>query len=816
MSRFLSTLFTLLLSVAAAHAQFLHERTFNIEAVTVTASGEDRAYRIMRRAIARAPWHAARVSEYDAEVYLKGAFDVVKISKLARGVAGEAIKNIREGESYIQESWNEVSFIAPDKYDQRVMKQLSSMPRLGRGGGGNDNIEEGAMRLVNLNIYDTGNTDGLIISPLSTGAFSHYRFRWEGFSEEGGRTINKIRIMPIRYSQQLVAGHIYIVEDDWSVQGFDLTGHISLVAGIDFRLQTAYGEQPPEVWMPTLHRITFDMGLLGSRGTVRYVAAVDYKRVVLNPALEPAPAALADGEDPASADGEAAVPAAPEIPAPPPVGERFTNRESYRVSRRARRRIEEPIRRNLDVSEEFADNFTISVDSLARQPDPEFWDRVRPIALEPAELEGYRLREVAATNAPDTLPPPRRRRKTIAAKFIFGDQSWKLGKRGGEILWHGVIPSKSGFNTVDGFYFGIAPIDYRKSFADGRGPTLILSPQGGWAINRHALLADVLARLEFAHRRRGELELRAGSVSRNFASNPGDGILPFDNTVASLIFRRNYLKLYGDNFAEAAGSIDIVNGLALSVSAKYSLRRNLGNSSDYSFFYRKEKEYTPNIEIEDHTAAIFTLGIEYTPRQYYRIGDDGRKRPVRSDWPTFFVGWKKGVRGVWGSTADFDHISGGIRQNIVLGGPFHRLEYFVYGGVFVNKRSLHFPDYRHFDTADLPVTNSSITSVGSYRMLGSYVHSTPDRYLEVHVSYQARFLLIKLLPWFSGRLWTEGLQLHYLDTPALRHHMEIDYTVGLLWKAGLFVGFDDFQYKRLGFKFSIPINISRSRAYISL
>jgi hypothetical protein len=239
------------------------------------------------------------------------------------------------------------------------------------------------------------------------------------------------------------------------------------------------------------------------------------------------------------------------------------------------------------------------------------------------------------------------------------------------------------------------------------------------------------------------------------------------------------------------------------------LRRGLPNSSDYSFFYRTERQYTDNIMIEDHNAAIATLGIEYTPRQYYRRGEDGRKIPVRSDWPTFFVGWKKGIRGIYGSTADFDHISGGIRHNINIGGPFQRLEYFIYGGAFVTKKSIHFPDFRHFDTADLPVTNSSITSVGSYRMLGSYVHSTDLSYLEVHLAYQARFLLIKLLPWFSGRLWTEGVQLHYLDTPGFRNHVEIDYTVGLLWKAGLFIGFDEFKYKRRGFKFSIPIKISR-------
>jgi hypothetical protein len=86
----------------------------------------------------------------------------------------------------------------------------------------------------------------------------------------------------------------------------------------------------------------------------------------------------------------------------------------------------------------------------------------------------------------------------------------------------------------------------------------------------------------------------------------------------------------------------------------------------------------------------------------------------------------------------------------------------------------------------------------------------------MHLSYQARFLLIKLLPWFSGRLWTEGMQVHFLHTPQLRNHIELDYTVGLLWKAGLFVGFNDFRYQRIGFKFSIPINVTRDSASVAL
>jgi hypothetical protein len=100
MSRTAATIILIAFTVAAAHAQHPHEKAYRIAPVTVTDNGEDRAYPIMRNAIARAPWHAARVSEYSAEVYLKGSFDVEKISAVVRGTVGKALKNIRQGENY--------------------------------------------------------------------------------------------------------------------------------------------------------------------------------------------------------------------------------------------------------------------------------------------------------------------------------------------------------------------------------------------------------------------------------------------------------------------------------------------------------------------------------------------------------------------------------------------------------------------------------------------------------------------------------------------------------------------------------------------
>ncbi len=783
MKRLFGTIFLLLFAVIA-RAQFLHERTYNIETVTITAKREDRAYRIMRNAIARAPYYANQVSEYSAEVYLKGSFDVVKISRLMRGMAGEALKEFKEGENYMQESWSEVEFAAPDKYEQRVIKQLSSMPDGGEG------VEEGAMRLANINIYDMGAFGEVIVSPLSPGAFSHYRFVYEGYVEDKGRIINKIRITPMRKSQQLVSGHIFIAENHWNVHGLDISGKLNIVVGIDFNLKTQYGEVADNVWMPTNHRITFDLGLMGSKGTMRYTASVDYNRIVENGSLRKPDTVVPE--------------AAPQ--------KKFSNRDAYRAARRATKEIEAPKRRSLDITDEFSDNYKVTFDSLAREPDSEFWDRVRPVALEPAELDGYRDRGIAATRQPDTSAV--RRGKSLVGKILTGGKSLQIGGKGGEVLWHGIMPSQQGFNTVDGYYFGLTPLSYRKTFGAAGKTTLTIRPEVTWAISRHVVMGDVRMRLRYAPARRGSLEIRAGSMSRDF-NGGGGGILPLENTVASLFFRRGYLKLYQDNFVEAGNTVDIANGLALSLSGKIARREGLENSSDYSFFYRNSRVYTPNIPLPDHTAAIFKLNVEYTPRQYYRVGRDGRRQPVRSSWPTFFAGWHKGVSGIWGSAVDFDHISGGLRQNISPG-PGQWLQYSVRGGVFTNSKNLYFPDFRHFDTGDIPLVNGSIMSGASFRLLPYYRYSASDRYIQAHVSYQARFLLLKLLPWFSNRLWMEGVQLNYLTTPALKNYTELGYTIGLVLQAGVFVGFEGTRYRSAGVKLSLPLRIDREQASIAL
>ncbi|MBN2813917.1 MAG: carboxypeptidase-like regulatory domain-containing protein, partial [Bacteroidales bacterium] len=60
----------------------LKEQPVEVKAVVITPGKEDPAYAILRKVISKAPYHLNQVSEYEAEVYLRGTMNIVKIPRI--------------------------------------------------------------------------------------------------------------------------------------------------------------------------------------------------------------------------------------------------------------------------------------------------------------------------------------------------------------------------------------------------------------------------------------------------------------------------------------------------------------------------------------------------------------------------------------------------------------------------------------------------------------------------------------------------------------------------------------------------------------
>ncbi len=797
----------------------LREKAYELKEVIISDKKEDPAYGIMRRAIAMAPYYLNQVSEYKADLYLKGSLHIIKISRLVKRLAKEELEGFKEGNTYLEESYNEIEFTAPNKYRQKVLKKTGNFPK--------DNGGINAMELITASVYDP---QAILpnISPLSSSAFAHYRFRYEGFSEESGRVVNKIKITPIHKSKQLISGYIYIADNYWNVAAVDVTGEF--VIGGDYRLQINFGEVTDDVWLPVSHRIDFNGSILGNKGSFHYVSSVKYTHMTENASLrKPDALVLAEQQRKAMQRTEAPplalTPASTETKSKTAkkieeisAKEDLSNREAYKLARLMQKEADAKKKesQSLDLTATLYEDYKVTVDSNAAKRDTAYWEKMRPVPLTPSELKGYQEKEIQQTGTfrVPTNDSAKHQKKSqspfvkTSKKVLLGTDI-NIGKKGGTVQYRGLKPSRLGFNTVDGFFIG-QKLTYYKDFAEKRRENrLTVTPEVVWAINRRTVRWNTNAGLTYAPLRRGNIHLAFGQTTTDF--NEFEGIHPFENTVASLFFRRNYQKLYKNDYIRLGNAIDIANGLQLTTDIQYARRKMLDNVSDYSFFYRDAREYTTNIPVNaelteppvDHTAASFSVRIDYTPRSYYRIDRNNRKRPVKSDFPTFSVGWRKGVKNMFGSDCDFDHLNVGVYHSIETG-LMQKLTYSLRGGMFVNDKSVFFPDFKHFRTVEIPVTMGTIEG-RTFNLLEYYRYDTSDKYAEVHVSFTAPFLVLKYLPFFNNRLWEESLLLNYLYTPEMKNYIEAGYTIGLFWKAGIFVGFENFKYRSVGAKLSIPI-----------
>ena len=206
------------------------------------------------------------------------------------------------------------------------------------------------------------------------------------------------------------------------------------------------------------------------------------------------------------------------------------------------------------------------------------------------------------------------------------------------------------FNTVDGFVIGTGMKFSSKTGQKGR---LTVDPSVKYAYSREKLMWTVSANNLYNPMTAGSF-LHAQEAIRQ--ASPV-GINPFLNTVSSLFFRNNPMKLYNGKFITAGHRGDLANRLNLSLSGMWEKREVLQNTNIILIFQSPEKVIQsiflkvaspPEIQnparqscLSNHNSASFTAELSWTPRQRYRIRN-GVKLNEGSDWPTFKMFYKHG------------------------------------------------------------------------------------------------------------------------------------------------------------------------------
>ncbi len=803
---------------------------YQIPEVRISATGEDPAYGIMRKAIGLAPYYLNHVSYYKANVYLKGNLIILKIPKLlkksmkiessnngnsvsARGAKKrEEQKTLKEGDAFFMESFNEMEFNAPDKYVQRVISSQSTFPEQGK--------DVSPMDFIEASFYEPVLVD-MAVSPLSPQAFFHYRFRYLGATPQGNFSINKIEVIPKRKSQQLFYGTIYIIEDLWCIHSVDLMN--DNLAG-KIRVQQLYVPVQDDIWMPVSHKFEINIGLIGFKADAGYGSSVKYLEVRPNKSIQKPINISADHVIPGRVTDSTTTKSKEQIEKILEK-EELSNRDMVKLSRLMKKEADKSLPDSTRKSLEIKDNTTHIIEKDAGKKDSAFWAEIRSIPLSEIEIRSLQKRDSIGGLSPlrqsknDTVPKSGTKSRTSAIRTIkditFG-HTWS-DTSGFRFTTSGLVDLKKfSFNTIDGFVYGI---DFRVSKSWKNRNSFSLYPDFRWAFSREMIMWRLNGNYRIGGLKQKNFSFTLGITSKDINNN--GSINPLLNTATTLFFKKNYLKLYESRYFSLGYRGEIINGLYLGIYSNFDNRRVLDNTTNFSLS-NSSKEYSVNIpdniyllpgsnpvnSMRDQKHADFVTNVTFTPFQKYRIRS-GNKITMGSDWPTFNLTWKHGINdfnGLYSNYSHYDMIRFEAYDNRETG-AFSEFSWSFRTGGFINNRDLSFYDFFHFNSQPVSLLIDSYKD--AFMLPACYSLSTPEFFGEAHIKYTTPYLLLKLLPGMSKTLMRENISLSYLGSRYRKNYTEIGYTISevlLIGEIGVFVGFEDLRYKSAGAKLVFKFN----------
>ncbi|MCB0656617.1 MAG: carboxypeptidase-like regulatory domain-containing protein [Saprospiraceae bacterium] len=792
----------------------LAEEPIELQTIEVLDNREDPAYTIMRRAIGKASYHAQQLDAYSATSYIKGSGRLKDLPGLFRKRIEKALEEegIDTSTAFVTESVSEISYQRPNQFSEKVI----SVRTIGEDNNTSPN------NFINASFYNP-EINGAV-SPLSPKAFAYYKFEYLGFFADHGMTIDKIKVTPRSPGDKVFEGTIYIVDQEWNIHSLDLTTYIW---GIKFNINQVYQPIQEHVWLPVDHTFFVSGSFFGFEFEYTYFAHIQDYQITLNPDL-PAEVIVLDDklekEKSANADQAYAKKDTDSSLAALASGKDISRKQLRKILRDyEKEEMQEEMEEVRDTTHVDVVQVTeYQVDSNAYKRDSLYWESIRPIPLTNYEVKGYaRMDSISQVEAEEQASQDsisltigssgtsltKKKGGSFQLQDILFGGSYKAGKR---IRWGWDSPLTTlHFNTVEGYHLA-APFFVRnssKTFRWRMEPTIAYS----FARNRwNGSLATTWSAGD--PERSGILRIEGGRMTR--AYNP-DAISPIISDFASLLFERNFYKVYEQTYLEAQWNKQINSKHALEITGGIAERRGLENQTLQSYFDSPKRAYTSNFPENaelGHTAfdtsSVATFGISWKmePWLKYRLRNHQKERIDHSS-PLITLSYRTAIPGLFEHGANyhhldaqFEHVWPGIRGDFSLKANL---------GTFINPEQMTIVDLKHFPGNRTIFTTAD--PVASYRLLDYYRYSTQSSYAAVFTHYQFRKLLVTQLPIVRLAGIREAAFVNALESKGARHYVEVGYGINYIlrvFRIEAAASFEDGKYQDWGIRIGVASNLN--------
>ena len=319
------------------------------------------------------------------------------------------------------------------------------------------------------------------ISPIATNALNFYKYKLEGVFIEDGKEINKIRVIPKRKYEPVFSGYINITENDWRIHSVQL-------------------QLTKESQMELVDTLRIDQMYVPYENDVWVI-----KSQVIYPSIK------LFGFD---AYGS------------------FVN-------------VYSKFEVNPEFAKKYFNNTLLMFYEGSNKKPSDYWDSIRPVPLQLDEMVDYRKKDSLeqARKDPRYLDSlDRRRNRVTVMNILMRGQTFSVEKKRASYTINPILRTIS-YNTVEG-----AVVNFRGTYVKRLDSTansrksMSVSPVIRYGFSNGHLNAYSNFSYNYGKKYFSSFQLSRGK--QVFQFNNTNPILAFDNSIATLFWERNYMKIY--------------------------------------------------------------------------------------------------------------------------------------------------------------------------------------------------------------------------------------------------------------------------------
>jgi len=698
----------------------MQEESFNLNEVIIDPKNNP-ANAIIKNAIANKKENSEKTSRYRADFYSKGIF---KVKDLPKKILGQKIDLGEDMASNLDSTGTGILYLSEtiSKVTFEKPNKLKENIIASKISGNNRGYSYNTAALSTYDFYDnTLDFDIKLISPIANNAFSYYNYKLEGtFFDDNNNEIHKIKVTPKRDKEPVFEGYIYIVDDSFAIYALDLD-----IKG--YRMKNEFTEI-----------MTIKQSF--SYNATNKIWSKNAQTLSFNAGI---------------------------------FGVKFSGQFNYIYSN-----YEFPY----SFEKKTFGNEIVAFDLNANKKDNDFWNQIRPIPLTLEENADYTKKDSLQTirksqKYTDSIDAKRNKFKIWD---ILKGYEYKNTFKKYSFEYDGLLNITSlSFNTVQGFNFDSGFSFKKWNEENGKSTAVKTTFNYGFSDERFRVTGEF--NHKFNNINYAAINVSGGTKVAQF--NSAEPISKFVNSISSLFFKDNYIKLYNLEFAQANYSQDIANGINLNAKVGYEQRKPLFNTTDYSFF-KKDDVYssnnplapndfeTPAFDPHHLFKANLTARINFGNKYISR--PDGRYNFKNDKYPMVFLAFEKAFAANE-KKYEFERLGAAVQYDLSLGNK-GLLGMNLRAGKFFNAENISFIDYRHFNGNQTHIGTSD-RYLNIFNLMPYYANSTNDSYFEMHLEHNDMGFIMNKIPLLNLLKSTMNLGFHSLSIPNRKPYSE--FTIGL-------------------------------------